>query len=481
MPLFTALQVPPPENWKEFEKICWDLWKIIWEDPNAQRNGRDGQSQHGVDIYGRPNQGETWSGVQCKGKDNYANKKLTSKEVRAEVEKAKLFEPRITQFIIATSGPKDAPIEELARKITQDHIKKNLFTVNVFGWSDIVDRIADYPDLIEKHYPGFGSNIVAVREGIDEIKQQLQTILPRDIGPGISTGEFRNRIDATQQFNNSVDLATALIPEYHNELDHSRDLLEAYKPKEALAYLEKLKQRIWAIAPPLVKYRILTNLGSAKIELKQEHDGASLLIEALQYNPDDEKAQCNSALGHMLLGLLQDADQLIKDILVKNPASIRAYSILVQIKGNDDLKSVIELVPPPYRTSPPVAFAIGQAYRKKGDLTNSLSWFQTAVEKDQEDRPELKATLGEIIIQSVLANPASFQAFQLDKAYRGQIQYAVELLTQAWDKVEQTDLRGIRASWALNRGLARKLLGDMGGAVKDTDISIEIGNCSGIK
>ena len=91
IPLFSGLQIPPPANWQDFETLCCDLWRSIWKDSNTQKNWRWGQPQHAVDICGRPNQEDSWAGVQCKGKDNYTNKSLAEKEVRDEVEKAKSF------------------------------------------------------------------------------------------------------------------------------------------------------------------------------------------------------------------------------------------------------------------------------------------------------------------------------------------------------------------------------------------------------
>jgi hypothetical protein len=38
-----------------FESLCLDLWKDIWQDSGAQNNGRRGQKQDGVDIFGREN------------------------------------------------------------------------------------------------------------------------------------------------------------------------------------------------------------------------------------------------------------------------------------------------------------------------------------------------------------------------------------------------------------------------------------------
>jgi len=59
-------RIPKPKNWQDFERAMWVLARSEWNDPNAQRHGRQGQSQHGVDIFGQRNGNGTWIGIQCK-------------------------------------------------------------------------------------------------------------------------------------------------------------------------------------------------------------------------------------------------------------------------------------------------------------------------------------------------------------------------------------------------------------------------------
>jgi hypothetical protein len=42
----------PPNDATAFESLCLDLWKDIWQNSGAQKNGRRGQKQDGVDIFG---------------------------------------------------------------------------------------------------------------------------------------------------------------------------------------------------------------------------------------------------------------------------------------------------------------------------------------------------------------------------------------------------------------------------------------------
>lgn len=151
MPMFSATQVPPPKNWQDFESLCWDLWRRIWKDSATQKNGRFGQPQCGVDVFGR--RGDAQAGLQAKGKDTFTHQRVTVAELNAEVKKAKGFKPRLKEFILATTGSKDVAVEQAARDLTERHQVAGLFSVAVLGWDDILLLLEDYPDVIAKFYP----------------------------------------------------------------------------------------------------------------------------------------------------------------------------------------------------------------------------------------------------------------------------------------------------------------------------------------
>ena len=102
--MIAPTQIKKPEHWQDFEKLCKKLWGEIWDCPNTiKRNGRSGQKQNGVDVYGIP-KGETqYYGIQCKGKDEYTNSTLTYKEIDEEIQKAESFKPKLKCFIFATT------------------------------------------------------------------------------------------------------------------------------------------------------------------------------------------------------------------------------------------------------------------------------------------------------------------------------------------------------------------------------------------
>ncbi len=155
MPPFHSLQIPAPRNWQDFEELCADLWSAIYESDSTQMHGRTGQAQCGVDVYGQIRGESEWFGVQCKGKDSRYGSALTIDELTKEVEKAKDFKPCIQKFILATTSPNDAQIQQMARELTLENQAKGLFSVEVKSWDEIHREIGLYPKVLAKHYPSF--------------------------------------------------------------------------------------------------------------------------------------------------------------------------------------------------------------------------------------------------------------------------------------------------------------------------------------
>ncbi|MCB9333474.1 MAG: hypothetical protein H6574_20640 [Lewinellaceae bacterium] len=130
-----------PSNWQDFETLCKKLWGEIWNCPEIKKNGRNGQSQNGVDIYGIPKGEVEYFGIQCKGKDEYIDKQFTEEEIIAEIEKAKSFNPALKKLYFATTALKDVKVETFVRNKNVENIKNNLFEVHLFSWEDIVELI----------------------------------------------------------------------------------------------------------------------------------------------------------------------------------------------------------------------------------------------------------------------------------------------------------------------------------------------------
>lgn len=149
------VKVFPLRESERFENLCLDIWKRKINDQHIQRNGRRGQEQHGVDIFGRRDGSMNWVGIQCKVKS--MGDRLTETEVEEEIRKAMTFNPRLSEYIFATTAPRDQRLQEFVRQKTVDHLNQGLFIVNVVFWDDIELDLAEDNnlDICYKYYKDF--------------------------------------------------------------------------------------------------------------------------------------------------------------------------------------------------------------------------------------------------------------------------------------------------------------------------------------
>ncbi len=164
MSSLSNVSLPKPKDWQDFERKTGVLFACVLGDPNTQLHGRSGQPQHGVDIYGyRNGDRNRLVGVQCK----MSNDEITPDEFEKEFEKAKRFEPPVAEFILVTTAPRDAKIQERARQLT-DRLKdmqRSIF-VAAWGWQDVEEHAARHVEALEVFDPTFNPFVKRVHTDI---------------------------------------------------------------------------------------------------------------------------------------------------------------------------------------------------------------------------------------------------------------------------------------------------------------------------
>lgn len=283
--------------------------------------------------------------------------------------------------------------------------------------------------------------------------------------------EFKSQLNV----DNSDLIKTAVAKEHHAEIDNARNLLKNHKPMTALELLDSLKKRTWKDASDDLKFIILTNLAAAQFALNNEKEAAKLLLQAFQYNSEDERALSNRALAHLLLGETEDAAHYAKQTLKKNPANTDAYVILVGISEEEEtLDEIIAKVPDYLQDSPQIAYAISELAKQRENFEAAKRWGEVMVSQDLENVPEYKAAFATILIIHVLEDNLAVGTSQLYKAQKEQLQQAIELLTEAWNSIANTELRDYRADWIINRGISHFHLGELTNATEDLDTALRI-------
>lgn len=319
------------------------------------------------------------------------------------------------------------------------------------------------------------SKTQAVLDKVDSVSNSNQDILRANQGISNKIQNLDERLTENMSANTQNLRIALLAPEYDTQIDYARDLIKACKPKEALNYLEKMKTRVWPSSEPMAKYRILTNMANAKLMLRIDIEAANLFIEALKHNPDDDKALCNAALGHFLLDQLEESKIYVDKALDENRVNATAHSINIHLALNDKpIEEVIETIPSGLINTREVASTLSEIFIQNNDLHNAKKWLQIAVDNDDDDLPELKGLLGAITINLVLKDQAVVYINQLNEEQRGQIKDAVDILDAAWDRVSNTDLRVLLVDIIANRAFAKRIVGDMDGALKDIETALDI-------
>src|SRR5882757_8088418 len=91
---FGSVALRPPKDWQAFERNARVLFACVLGDPLAKTNGRAGQRQNGVDIFGFRAESGTAVGVQCKGKASDYGRPISERELRHEIQAALNFVPK---------------------------------------------------------------------------------------------------------------------------------------------------------------------------------------------------------------------------------------------------------------------------------------------------------------------------------------------------------------------------------------------------
>lgn len=159
MPTIASSRVPPPKSWDEFEDITLAAVKLRWKSANFQRNGRNGQKQDGVDVFGYDDKGRH-IGVQCKNIEAI----LSLKDIEEEVARARGFEPPLDCIYIAMTTKRDAPLQKAVRALSAEREKAGDHPVRLLFWDDIYQDLSRDSAIFRAHYPQIGIQEGPARE-----------------------------------------------------------------------------------------------------------------------------------------------------------------------------------------------------------------------------------------------------------------------------------------------------------------------------
>jgi hypothetical protein len=234
-------RIQPPSDEQAFERASVVLWRQILKDPNVQKNGRRGQRQNGVDLYGRRNElASAWVGIQCKCKG--IGRELNESEIRSEVAKALSFRPRLTEYFITTTADDHGPLQELARTLTEELLPTHGLSVHVWGWGTLQERIAEFAEAQKAFDPSFSPFAEATLVSVETMRVE-QSELRQEVRVGLEALRRQGTDSLTTLPSDETRERDAVDSALDAEIDQYRDLISERKPETALRLLTRLWER----------------------------------------------------------------------------------------------------------------------------------------------------------------------------------------------------------------------------------------------
>lgn len=253
------------------------------------------------------------------------------------------------------------------------------------------------------------------------------------------------------------------------EIDEIKKLLDSYRPDKALIAIAHFKEKKWSIALNIEKYRVIGNEGLAEIQLTNYKKGGSCLIDALEYNPDDEKALANASYGYLLIAEFERAIKCTEKIIASNPNNTGAYSIYIQSKAHfDSIEKIISTIPESVKNTLDVASAIGQCYFNAGNFYEAAKWFEISVREANKDALFLKAMYASSILNKVKNNPRSLSGIQITAEMHQDLERSRAIFDEVIQSIsDNISMQKAHFSWFIERGIVNRLMGLKSESSKD--------------
>lgn len=135
----------PPRTWQDFERLCIAIFKAEFGASECQKIGREGQPQGGVDFYLVQEERGRRIAIQCKLRNDSGV--LTKGDVASDLSRATDVQPKLNEYIIATSARRDAAFQELIRLASKENLERGLFTIRVYFWDDLLDLLNSHEQV----------------------------------------------------------------------------------------------------------------------------------------------------------------------------------------------------------------------------------------------------------------------------------------------------------------------------------------------
>jgi tetratricopeptide (TPR) repeat protein len=477
MPDFSSVAIPAPKNWQTFEKHARLLFEHSFNDPQTQNNGRTGQPQHGVDIFGRRNGHGNYVGVQCKGKDVDYGGGVTTAELRSEVEKSEAFRPAIGEFILITTAPDDAEIQKAARELENEtRARGRPLTIAVWGWGRMQLEIVRYPAVLKAFHPDASPFTDLLIEQGEQIKHLVKQQLVEQRRAAERLAAIENTL--LQAPISTVDLSAtefALDRHINEEIDTYRDLINAGRPRTAIHLLGGLAERLGAGTSSKIRFRIIANIGVAHHRLSEFSEAAIRFTDAYELDPDDQNSIANKIAALLIQSRSQEAHSLAEKAIERFPENPNIALQRLQALGPDESFESV-WVSLPASVTGKVPLRIRRILWLHGNQDSS--WrdiLSNALTAEPDNRQLRLLRAHDILARVVSIDESALGVYAADSPSRSELIFGATEFEELWTYSISTELEPDFAS-AHNGALAFMIAGDLDASATLLDAALGRGS-----
>lgn len=426
----------PLENERDFEFLCLKLLRVHLGCPTLELYGRRGEKQHGVDIIDLGGS-MPLRAAQCKLHQH--GKTLTATEIEEEVNKAKGFEEPIGVYAILTTARVSTEAQNTIRKLNRKHKEQGLFHIEPYFWDQINVLLNEYPQVADEFYDTVhGHQLVAVIKEVTSTRIAVEALTESKGGEG-----------------------------FDSEIDLAKQHIERHETQMARLILQRLRSRHWDKLDARQKFRVLSNIGAAYLMEGDLKNAAELFWEAKPYQPDDEKASANEALGYEVTGSKEKAFELADQYRNRFPTSTRLVALWVRnAPAHTKMETLEAQVPEHLTNDAEVAAAFAIRASNENDFAKAEKYARKAV-ASKVDWAFARMLLGKVIIRSSANESFDVHGEAEISSEEPRIREAERLCTEAIALAQQERANEILAEAHNARSLIRKQLGDQDGASSD--------------
>jgi hypothetical protein len=164
----------PPTYWQQFEDLTLGMAQSFFSDATAQKIGRPGLSQDGLDVLAWGRIGQV--GIQCKRRealdannDLRAGGAVTIDDLKAAVLKAEAFKTPFKLFILATTAKAETTLQADVASLSASRVANGQSRVQVWSWQDYEAQLNHDWRLQGRYYE-------SVQQGLSPRERNLVTL-----------------------------------------------------------------------------------------------------------------------------------------------------------------------------------------------------------------------------------------------------------------------------------------------------------------